>query len=121
MSHVGTHDTPKSFGWMVSEAAGFKMKNLDLSALVAYFHTDDYDSRLYLHERGPLYAFSFPMLYGHGIRYMLMAQWQPTRRLFFIAKLATTNYFDRATISSGYQQIDASSMTDLDVQLKWRF
>lgn len=121
MSHVGTHDTPKSFGWMVSEAAGFKMKNLDLSALVAYFHTDDYDSRLYLHERGPLYAFSFPMLYGHGIRYMLMAQWQPARRLLLVAKLATTNYFDRATISSGYQQIDASSMTDLDVQLKWRF
>ncbi|MBR5919225.1 MAG: hypothetical protein IKZ83_04955 [Prevotella sp.] len=52
---------------------------------------------------------------------MLMAQWQPSRHLLFTAKIATTNYFDRSTISSGYQQIDASSMTDLDLQLRWRF
>ena len=116
LSHIGN-----SFGWMISETAGFKTENIALNALVAYFHTDDYDSRLYLYESGPKYTFSVPMVYGHGLRYMLMAQWQPSRRLLFTAKIATTNYFDRAVISSGYQQIDASSMTDLDLQLRWRF
>ena len=106
---------------MVSETAGFKTGNIALNALVAYFHTDNYDSRLYLYESGPRYTFSIPMVYGHGLRYMLMAQWQPSRRLLLTAKIATTNYFDRSTISSGYQQIDASSMTDLDIQLRWRF
>lgn len=116
LSHIGN-----SFGWMLSETAGFKTENIALNALVAYFHTDDYDSRLYLYESGPKYTFSVPMVYGHGLRYMLMAQWQPSRRLLLTAKIATTNYFDRAVISSGYQQIDASSMTDLDLQLRWRF
>ena len=121
LSHIGGENAENSFGWMVSETAGIKLKNVSLNALFAYFHTDNYDSRLYLYESGPQYTFSIPMVYGHGIRYMLMAQWQPSRRLLFTAKIATTNYFDRSTIGSSYQQINASSMTDLDVQMKWRF
>ncbi len=121
VSHIGDEGAEKSFGWMASQSAGLRWKNVSADALFAYFHTDNYDSRLYLYEQGPLYAFSFPMFYGHGIRYMLMAQWQATKNLLLTAKIATTNYFDRAVISSGYQQINASSMTDLDVQLRWRF
>ena len=121
LSHIGGENVENSFGWMVSETAGIKLKNVSLNALFAYFHTDNYDSRLYLYESGPQYTFSIPMVYGHGIRYMLMAQWQPSRRLLLTAKIATTNYFDRSTIGSSYQQINASSMTDLDVQMKWRF
>jgi hypothetical protein len=34
------------------------------------------------------------------------------------AKLGVTNYFDRSVISSGLQQINASSMTDLLLQLR---
>ncbi|MBR1468889.1 MAG: helix-hairpin-helix domain-containing protein [Prevotella sp.] len=122
LSHTGNEENnAKSFGWMASQSAGFRARNVSVDALFAYFRTDDYDSRLYLYEHGPLYAFSFPMFYGHGIRYMLMAQWQPRQNILLTAKMGTTNYFDRATISSGYQQINASSMTDLDVQLRLKF
>lgn len=38
-----------------------------------------------------------------------------------IMKLGTTDYFDRNHISSGYQRIDRSSQTDLDLQLRWKF
>jgi hypothetical protein len=31
-----------------------------------------------------------------------------------------TNYFDRDTISSSYQEIDRSSKTDVDIQLRWK-
>ena len=36
-------------------------------------------------------------------------------------KVSTVDYFDRNHISSGMQQIDASAMTDVEVQLrvKW--
>ena len=37
------------------------------------------------------------------------------------AKWAVTDYFDRSIIGSSYQQIDASSQSDFDVQLRWKF
>jgi len=35
--------------------------------------------------------------------------------------VGVTDYFDRTSIGSGYQQVDASSLTDLDLQLRWKF
>ena len=86
-----------------------------------YFHTDSYDARLYLYERAPRYQFTFPMFYGEGIRYWLMAQGTIASRLVLTAKLGITNYFDRATIGTDRQLIDHSSMTDLDLQLTYKF
>ena len=102
---------------MVSQQAQWQNSWLQLSANIGWFHTDDYDSRIYQYERSVLYDFSFPMYYGHGLRYMLMAraQWQ---RFTLSAKVATTNYFDRAVISSGPQQISHSAMTDILLQLR---
>ena len=37
------------------------------------------------------------------------------------AKVGYTNYFDRHTIGTALQQIDASHATDLDLQLRWKF
>lgn len=106
-----------SSGIMVSQQAQWQNSWLQLSANIGWFHTDDYDSRIYQYERSVLYDFSFPMYYGHGLRYMLMAraQWQ---RFTLSAKVATTNYFDRAVISSGPQQINHSAMTDILLQLR---
>jgi hypothetical protein len=36
-------------------------------------------------------------------------------------KLGITYYFDRSSISSGMQEVFASSMTDLSVQLVYKF
>lgn len=41
--------------------------------------------------------------------------------LMVLAKVGTTNYFDRNHISSSYQQINQSAITDLDIQVKWKF
>ena len=38
-----------------------------------------------------------------------------------MARLAVTDYFDRDHISSGLQQINRSSMSDLELQLRWKF
>lgn len=92
-----------------------------LCANMSYFHTDNYESRLYLYERSVLYNFSSLMLYGEGIRYALMARMNLGTSLTLTAKIGTTNYFDRTKISSSYQEIDGSSMTDVDVQLRCKF
>lgn len=112
----------RSSGYMLSETFSLTpLSWLSLNATLAYFHTADYASRLYAYERGPLYTFSFPAYYGEGIRYALFVRAQATKSLLLIAKLGTTDYFDRDHISSGLQQIDHSAQTDMELQLKWRF
>lgn len=111
-----------SFGYMVSEHATWQpFAWLQASAALSYFNTDDFASRLYTYEQGPLYSFSFPVFYGEGIHCSLFARADVGKHLMFILKCGTTHYFDRDHISSGLQQIDASSMTDLELQMRWKF
>ena len=108
-------------GLMVSETLGLTHRWLRLNGGVGWFHTDSYDSRVYLYELGPLYTYSVTQFYGEGIRYWLMARANIGKRVMLTAKIGVTDYFDRSTIGSSYQQINASSQTDLDLQLRWKF
>jgi hypothetical protein len=42
------------------------------------------------------------------------------KKLMLTAKIGVTDYFNRDHISSSYQQIDQSSQTDLDIQIRWK-
>ena len=111
-----------SLGWMVSERLSAQVdKRVLLTASVGYFHTDDNDSRIYTMEPGLLYRFAAPSFEGEGLRMTFAARIDPTPRFALIARLQSTNYFDRDHISSGLQQIDHSSMTDLQLQARWKF
>ncbi len=110
-----------SFGWMFSQRLSYACRWLRASLMAGYFHTDDYDSRVYTYEQGMLYEFSFPVFYGEGIRYALSLRSDISAHLMLQAKIGVTDYFDRDHISSELQQIDRSSKADLWLQLKWRF
>ena len=109
------------WGMMLSESLGYTHDWLRLNAGFGYFDTDSYDSRVYLYERGPLYTYSMAQFYGEGIRYWLMVRANIGKHLMLTAKAGVTDYFDRQTISSGYQQVDGSAMSDLDLQVRWKF
>lgn len=109
-----------SRGLMVSQQARWHHRWLKVTGSVAWFQSDDYDSRLYQYEPSTTYDFSFPAYYGHGIRYALMAQAALGTHLSLATKLGVTNYFDRTEIGTGLQQVHQSSMTDLLVQLNVR-
>ena len=83
-----------------------------------YFRTDDYDSRIYLTERNVLYGFGLPMLYGEGLRYSLTGALQIGQHVKVELKWAMTNYANRASISSGLQQISGNTQQDLWLQLR---
>lgn len=106
---------------MLTQNIGYSHRFLTADASFGYFHTDNYDSRLYVYERGLLYNFTFPVFFGHGIRYAFRVRTDLTPRLFIIAKVGTTDYFDRNRISTALQQIAHSSQTDIDLQVRWRF
>ena len=108
-------------GWMVSQSLGYSFRWLRLSGGLGYYHTDSYDSRVYFYESGPLYNYGFSQYSGEGIRYWLMARGEIGKRLIVTAKFGTTDYFDRSVIGSSYQQIDGSSQSDVDLQVRWKF
>lgn len=108
------------FGAMISENVAYTHDWLRLNAGVGYFDTDSSNSRVYLYENGPLYTYSMQQFYGEGIRYWMMLRASIGRKLTFTAKIGVTDYFDRVKISSDNQQIDQSSQTDLDIQVRWR-
>lgn len=110
-----------SFGWMTSDNITVHLQKLQFTVNIGYFHTKDYNSRIYTYEPNTLYNLSFPAFFGKGIRYCLLTKIKISNHLLLIAKIGTTDYFDRNHISSSYQQINHSSQTDLDLQLKWKF
>lgn len=116
-----TRDKENSFGWMLSQTASYDFGKIYTGFNFGYFHTHDYNSRLYTYERGTLYTFSFPMFYGKGMRAAFFLKGNVGNNLIIIGKIGTTKYFDRDKISSSLQEIDASSQTDLDLQIKWKF
>lgn len=115
-----------SQGYLVSQAATWQCQpwpslHLTLDAQATYFHTDAYDSRLYLTEHNILYGFGLPMLYGEGLRYSLTSTVRLGPRFSLDLKYALTSYADRATIGSGLQQIRGNNQQDLWLQLRTKF
>lgn len=110
-----------SSGHMLSEHLSWATNKWQTSLTAGYFHTGDYNSRIYIYERQMQHDFSFPLFYGQGIRAALFVKATVTQQLQLSAKLGYTNYFDRAVIGTGQQQIAQSHTTDLDLQLRWKF
>ena len=51
----------------------------------------------------------------------MVARSEISHHLLVIAKLGSTDYFDRTHISSGLQEIAGSHQMDLEVQVKWKW
>lgn len=110
-----------SSGYMISQQVGIRKPTFQIYALVAYFHTDDYNSRVYTYERSTLYNMSFHMLYGHGIRGGATARIDILPHLMAMAKIGCTYHIDKKQIGSGLQTIYTHCPTDIDLQLRWKF
>ena len=88
----------------------------------AYFHTDSYNARVYHYEPTLLYAFGSTSYYDKGFRTTLLASIPLLKESLFIsAKFATTHYFNRNTIGSELEMINANHREDLQMQLRWKF
>ncbi len=87
----------------------------------SYFHTDDYDSRVYAYERGLLNTFYSPSFYGEGFRLSAHFRIDINKHFMLLAKLGETLYLDRKEIGSGNDLIRSNHKTDLQLQLRVKF
>ncbi len=89
---------------------------------ITYFNTDNYNARVYHYEPTLLYSFGSTAYYYKGIRTTLLANLPLVKNTLFLnAKFAMTKYFNRDTIGSGLEMIDANHREDLLVQVRWKF
>ena len=112
-----------SKGILVGESIGYKFRKLpiQLDGSVAWFHTDDYASRISMYEKSLLYTFHVPSFYGRGERYALNVRYTWKDMLVLQAKYAYTHYRDRETIGSGLEQINGNRKNDLYFQIHLKF
>lgn len=110
-----------SRGWTLIQDITWKFRKLDLSARVAYFDTDDYNSRQYVYEKDMLYAFSLPAYYDHGTRHYLMARYNLTSHMKVWLRWSQTRYSKLDAISSGLNKIKGNKRSELKMQVMYQF
>ncbi len=94
-------------------------KKLTVTARVAFFSIDDYNARIYATENDVLYQYAVPMFQNSGVRYFLLANFNITKKLEAWVKYSVTTYHNTTTISSGLEQINSSTLSDLRVQIRY--
>ena len=110
-------------GWMLFQDLQFDGDDgsWGIDARFALFNTDSYYTGIYAYEPDVLHAFSVPVYYGSGLRYVLNAKVKLTGKTTLYFKFGRFKYFDREIISSGVSEIRGSLKTDLRLQLRCRF
>lgn len=92
-----------------------------LSLRYALFDTDSYEERLYAYENDVLYAYSIPAYYYRGSRYYILLKRSITRNLDIWIRFAQTYYNNRQTISSGLDEINGRTKSEIKVQMRLKF
>ncbi|MDD3160380.1 MAG: hypothetical protein PHX49_00440 [Bacteroidales bacterium] len=112
-----------SQGYLCSELLQWNNRathlKVDISA--TYFHTDSYDSRVWLYENGGLYASSMTSLYGRGSRLGASTGYKIAENLTLWARYAQTSYSDRKVIGSALEQINGNRKSDVSFYIQWLF
>lgn len=122
-THFHSQESTASQGYQLSQMASYQLLWLPLKLFLqgSYFHTDDYDSRVYVSERGLIYSLYVPSFQGRGIRLAAHLRYDINSHWMFIGKLGQTIYYDRHEIGSGYDLIRGNKKLDLQMQLRLKF
>ncbi len=110
-------------GLMIYQDILFRSIKLPISfrARYAWFKTDGFDTRVYTYENDLIYNFSIPAFADHGSRYYLNLRYDVSRMITAEARIAQTVYRNRDIISSGNEEIDGGTKTDVKFQVRLRF
>ncbi|PQA54126.1 ComEA family DNA-binding protein [Siphonobacter curvatus] len=110
-----------SQGFALVQDAKFHSGKLSLTGRLAYFHTNDYDSRIYVYESDVLAAFSIPAYADVGWRSYLLVHYGFSKHWDGWLRLSRTQLLNQPTVGSGLDEIPHSYRTDVKVQLRYRW
>ena len=110
-----------SEGLALIQDLNVKLNKFRISTRFALFDTDDYENRQYAYERDVLYSFAIPAYHGRGTRTYILLQYKINQHFDIWLKYAQTQYRHQDSISSGLEEIEGSTKTDIKCQLRVRF
>jgi len=87
----------------------------------AVFRTDSYNARLYAYESDVLYANSFPLYNGKGVRTYLNVHFRSTKRTDMWMRYALTRYAGVESVGSGLETSEGQVRSDIKIQMRCRF
>lgn len=113
----------RSFGYLLYQDIIYKPKfsNFSFTSRIAIFDTDDFNSRIFAFENDLLYNFSIPSYFNTGIRYYINLRYKPTRNWTLEFRIAQSRFRDLDVISSGLNEIQGNTRTDLRAQIRYTF
>lgn len=122
-NHFHSQDKAASLGYQATQMISYQLPRTRLFAEVqgSYFCTDDYDSRVYVSEKGLLYTFYTPSFQGRGFRCVAHLRYDLNDHWMFITKFGETTYLDRNEIGSGNDLICGNKKADIQMQLRIKF
>ena len=115
------HTVLGSKGWSLQQTASCNIPKpcIRLALMAAYFHTDDYNSRIYLYEPSLYSSVSSGQFFGEGIHGVCTARWtSPNKHWILEGKYSLCKYFDRSEQGSALQTIYNSWKNDISLQLR---
>ncbi|PLX23632.1 MAG: hypothetical protein C0597_00815 [Marinilabiliales bacterium] len=112
-----------SYGYMVYQDIFYNFKKIPLSLNMRYaiFDTDSYDSRIYAYESDLLYAFSIPAYYSKGTRIYLNLKYSVSDFIDIWLRYSQTYFSDLDVISSGLNQINGNTKSEIKTQVRIKF
>ena len=122
-NHFHSQDRAATKGYQVTQMISSQLPWTRLFADVqgSYFCTDDYDSRVYVSEKGLLYTFYIPSFQGRGFRCAVRLTYELNKHWLFITKFGETIYLNRNEIGSGNDLIYGNKKADIQMQLRIKF
>jgi len=122
-SFFNTKNTPATSGFLIYHDLKYKLNGgkMTLSARLAIFDIEDYNSRIYAYEDNLPYTFSVPLYQNSGTRFYFMVKYQVNKKVKLFARYSKTQYQNVNTIGSGLEQINGNSLSDLNLQLQVSF
>ena len=122
-NHFHSQDRAANKGYQVTQMISSQLPWTRLFADVqgSYFCTDDYDSRVYVSEKGLLYTFYTPSFQGRGFRCAVRLRYELNKHWLFITKFGETIYLNRNEIGSGNDLIYGNKKADIQMQLRIKF
>ncbi len=118
-AHFHSHGQTASSGYQATQriAFGFPHFPLRFELQGTYFHTADYDSRIYVAERGLRYGLYTPAWHGRGFRGTAHLRGDFGRHWTAFVKFGQTVYADRKEIGSGNDLIRSNKKADVQIEV----
>jgi len=116
-------DDTETNGYMLYQDIKYKplFSRFSFTSRYVLFNATEYDNRIYAYENDVLYGYSIPAYYGKGSKIYLVAKCNVIRNLDFWLRIAQTTYTDREVLKSGWDEIEGNKMTEIKLQLRYKF